>query len=150
MNFLTRRFLEFLKQGLSPEKLALCVALGVTLGIFPVLGSTTALCVIVGLMLGLNQPAMQSVNYLVYPLQLILLIPFYRLGEFVFRESPISISLSELRDHITQDWIGAIRLLWTTTWHAMVVWCVLAPFLVSLLYYTLRPLLQRLSHRLTH
>ena len=33
-----------LKQGVTPEKLALTVALGLVLGIFPILGATTLLC----------------------------------------------------------------------------------------------------------
>ena len=33
-----------LKQGITPEKIALTIALGMALGIFPILGSTMLLC----------------------------------------------------------------------------------------------------------
>jgi uncharacterized protein (DUF2062 family) len=36
---LVRPLVDLLRQGVSPEKIALSVALGVTLGVFPVLGS---------------------------------------------------------------------------------------------------------------
>ena len=36
---------DFLKQGLSCEKPAFSIALGITLGTFPVLGLTTILCI---------------------------------------------------------------------------------------------------------
>jgi predicted PurR-regulated permease PerM len=42
---------------------------------------------------------------------------------------------------------GAIRALWTTTWHAIVVWCLLAPIAAIVLYFVLAPLLRRLSRR---
>jgi uncharacterized protein (DUF2062 family) len=41
---LVRPLLNLLRQGVTPEKIALSVALGVMLGVFPVLGATTALC----------------------------------------------------------------------------------------------------------
>jgi hypothetical protein len=39
-------------------------------------------------------------------------------------------------------WI-AIKLLWTTIWHAIVVWGMLAPVFVGLVYTILQPLLRR-------
>jgi uncharacterized protein (DUF2062 family) len=82
---LVRPVLDLLRQGVTPEKIALSLALGVALGVFPVLGSTTALCALAALALRLNLPAIQIVNYFVYPLQIALLIPFFRLGERLFR-----------------------------------------------------------------
>src|SRR5256885_328582 len=59
-----------LRQGITPEKIALTLALGAALGIFPILGASTLLCAIAGIWLRLNQPVIQLTNYLVYPLQL--------------------------------------------------------------------------------
>ena len=73
-----------LRQGITPQKIALTLALGGVLGIFPILGATTLLCGIAGVWLRLNQPIIQLVNYLVYPLQIALLIPFYRAGFPIF------------------------------------------------------------------
>jgi uncharacterized protein (DUF2062 family) len=39
---LVRPILDLLRQGVTPEKIALSLALGMALGVFPVLGSTTA------------------------------------------------------------------------------------------------------------
>lgn len=41
---LIRPILDLLRQGVTPEKIALSIALGGALGVFPALGSTTALC----------------------------------------------------------------------------------------------------------
>src|ERR1700693_6100509 len=97
LNRLRKSFMALLQQGITPEKLALSVALGITLGIFPVLGSTTLLCAIAGLFLGLNQPTLQSVNYIAYPLQLGLLIPFFRFGERLFHAPGLAITREEVQ-----------------------------------------------------
>ena len=62
-----------LKQGMSCSKISLCIAIGVILGIFPVLGTTTLLCAITAYVFRLNHPLIQLVNYAVYPLQLALI-----------------------------------------------------------------------------
>jgi uncharacterized protein (DUF2062 family) len=79
-----QRFLSLLSHGMSPHAIALSVALGFVLGVFPILGCPTILCGLAAIMLRLNLPAVQFVNYLVYPLQIALLLPFIRLGERLF------------------------------------------------------------------
>ncbi|MGD9080043.1 MAG: DUF2062 domain-containing protein, partial [Desulfobacterales bacterium] len=60
---------SMLTGGMSLRKIALCISLGFVLGIFPVLGATSLLCTAAALALRLNLPAIQVVNYMVYPLQ---------------------------------------------------------------------------------
>jgi len=141
------RFLGFLKQGLTPEKLALCVSLGAVIGIFPALGWTTLLCFGVAWALKLNQPAMQSVNYLVYPLQLALLIPFFRLGESLFGVPHLPITLDGARGLFHSGGLQAIRTLWDTTRRAALVWLALAPSMTWILYHLLLPVFRRLVPR---
>jgi uncharacterized protein (DUF2062 family) len=138
-------FIAFLKQGLSPEKLALCVALGCVVGIFPVLGSTTILCAAIAWVLGLNQPAIQSVNYLVYPLQLAFLIPFFRMGEWLFRVPRMSLSVQDVKRLIQSGVLNAIHILLDTTMRAIVVWGLLAPLVIGVLYLAFLPFFRRLA-----
>jgi uncharacterized protein (DUF2062 family) len=109
---------------MAPETIALSVALGLVLGVFPVFGCPTILCALAAFALVLNLPAIQAVNYLAYPLQLALLVPFIRLGGGIFRFAP-----------------GAPTLL-TAALHAIVAWfCVCVPaglLLYVLLYAALR------------
>ena len=81
-----------MKQGLSPVKLSLVISLGITLSIFPILGTTTLICTFISILFNLNLPAMQLANYAAFPLQVILFIPFLRLGETILKVSldPIS------------------------------------------------------------
>ena len=144
---LVRPLLDLLRQGVTPEKIALSVALGVALGVFPALGWTTALCAIAAFALRLNLPAIQIVNYFMYPVQLALLLPFFRLGEKLFRAQHLPISVAQIFYLIHTSLWNAIKLLWTTTWHAIVAWGMLAPLVVGLIYLVLTPLLRRALRR---
>jgi len=140
---LVRPILDLLQQGVTPEKIALSVALGLALGVFPALGWSTALCAIAAIVLRLNMPAIQIVNYFVYPAQIALLVPFFRWGEKLFHAPHFPISVAQIYGLFhAHAWI-AIKLLWTTIWHAMVVWGMIAPVFVGLVYAILTPLLRR-------
>jgi uncharacterized protein (DUF2062 family) len=144
---LVRPILDLLRQGVTPEKIALSVALGAALGMVPALGWSTTLCAIAAIVLRLNLPAIQLVNYFVYPAQIALLVPFFRWGERLFRAPHFPISLPQISALFHSGaWI-AIQLLWTTIWHAMVVWGMMAPVFVGMLYAILLPLLRRAMRR---
>jgi len=142
---LKQRYIQLLKQGLTPDKLALCVALGIVIGVFPMLGSTTLLCAVAAFACGLNQSAIQTVNYLVYPLQLALLIPFYRLGEKLFLTQPLGLSLSTVEVLFAVGLRHAMSILWNVTIHAIAAWCLVAPVMIALLYRGLRPIFRKLA-----
>jgi len=140
---LIRPILDLLRQGVTPEKIALSVALGAALGVIPVLGWSTTLCAIVAIVLRLNLPGIQVVNYFVYPAQIALLVPFFRWGEKLFRAPHFPISVPQIYALFHAGvWI-AVKLLWTTIWHAIVVWGIMAPVFVGLLYVILLPVLRR-------
>jgi uncharacterized protein (DUF2062 family) len=51
---------DLLAQGLTPERLALSLAVGLVLGLFPVVGLTTLLCLAAGFAFRLNHVALLS------------------------------------------------------------------------------------------
>jgi uncharacterized protein (DUF2062 family) len=144
---ISRPIHDLLRQGVTPEKIALSVALGAVLGVFPAVGWTTALCAIAAIVLRLNLPAIQIVNYFVYPVQLALLVPFFRLGEKLFRAPHLPLSGPQVSGMIHAGVWAATRLLWTTTWHAMVAWGLIAPVVAGSIYVIVKPLLRRVLHR---
>jgi uncharacterized protein (DUF2062 family) len=144
---LVRPILDLLRQGVTPEKIALSVALGAALGVFPALGWSTTLCAIAAMVLRLNLPAIQLVNYFVCPAQIALLVPFFRWGEKLFRAPHFPISVPQIYALFHAGAWMALQLLWTTIWHAMVVWGMLAPVFVGLGYLILMPLLRRAMRR---
>jgi len=140
---LLQPLMNLLKQGVTPQKIALSLALGVTIGVFPALGWTTILCTIIALALRLNLPAIQLVNYLVYPLQLALLLPFYRLGERFFHSEHLPISPQQILAMAKTNLQATVAVLWSTTWHAVVIWAIFAPAATAIIYLILLSLVRR-------
>ena len=70
----------WLRQGISPRRLALTLALGFVVGCIPVVGIPTALCALIALAFRLNQPAIQAANYAAMPFQVALILPLLKLG----------------------------------------------------------------------
>ena len=140
-------FLLLLKQGLAPEALALSLALGATLGLFPVIGATTALCVVAGFALRLNHPALQLANYVVYPLQIPLILVFVRLGESIVGATPMTVSAERLLASFRQDPLAFVaRFSWTGL-HGILGWLTVAPLVCGALYAGLAPLLRHATRR---
>ena len=136
---------DLLRQGITPEKIALSLAIGICLGVFPVIGSTTILCTLAAIVFRLNLPAIQLVNYFVYPLQLALLIPFIRFGEVLFRSPHVSLSLTIIFESIKRSAWQTIKTYWTSGWHAMIAWCLVGPLAIWILYLALVSILRRLA-----
>jgi uncharacterized protein (DUF2062 family) len=136
-----RPVVDLLRQGLTPEKLAFTIALGIALGVTPVLGSTMLLCSLAAFAFRLN-------NWLVYPFQLALLIPFYRIGGWVFRTPPSELSVVHILALIRTDVFRAAATLWTVTIHALAAWLLLASIATGLLYLLLVPVLRGMRNRL--
>jgi len=146
-NKLTRHVVELLKQGITPHKIALAVVLGALLGMAPVLGTTIVSCTLVALAFRLNLVLIQIVNNLVYPLQLLLLIPFVQAGQWLFRQPPLPLSVGQIVDMFRHDFWGSVVALWGYTWHGAVAWlafCAIAgPVIYALVYFPARAALRR-------
>ena len=137
--------LNLLKQGIEPDKLALSVGLGVSLGIFPVIGATTILCTAFGFLFRVNQVAIQLVNYFAYPLQLILFIPFFHLGAWLFQTEPLPFSVEQIFTMLTADTLATIEALWLANLRAVVAWILIGPLLSFSLYRILTPVFARFT-----
>ena len=116
--------ISLLKQGTSQEKIALCLVLGATISVFPVIGTTTIACTLAAGFLHLNLPAIQAVNWLFAGAQLALLIPFMRLGESIFRDPPLPLSAQELAELGRSDPWFFFRSFWLSILHAVTGWTV--------------------------
>jgi uncharacterized protein (DUF2062 family) len=140
--------LNLLKQGLSPRDLALCVALGIGIGLFPVLGVSTPVLTIMALLLRLNLPAIQIVSYAMSPLQLALIIPFMRFGEWIVGSAPQPMTISAGMEILTQGVLHAIVTLWDAIVHATIGWILIGPLAIYILFRILMPILERTAQRL--
>ena len=122
--------------GISPQQLALTLALGFAIGCLPIVGLPTALCAVVALRFGLNVPVIQAANYIAMPFQLALILPLTHLGGWMFSAakqpqlghgSPIQMFLAS--GHVAGQ--------------ALAAWLVVAGPMVALLTLTLTQVLER-------
>jgi uncharacterized protein (DUF2062 family) len=142
---LIRPIVQLLTQGITPEKIALSLAFGFMLGIFPVLGTTSLLCLIAAMLFRLNLPAVQLVNVLVNPLWFALLIPFIRLGEWLFGVPPLAMTASQILALSHTNLLHSISVLWLTALRAAAAWLLVGPVGIIVLYLILLPMIRRLA-----
>ena len=127
--------LAFLQQGISPEKMALALAIGITIGIVPLLGITTLLCTLIAFWLRLNMAFLQLVNYMVYPMQLLLYIPFLRIGAGFFSKEKFNYSLEDITNMLTNDPMGTIGKFFVVNLCGLLLWLIIAPVVFGVSYF---------------
>jgi len=134
----------WLRQGISPGRLALTLALGFAIGCIPVVGIPTLVCAALALALRLNLPAIQAANYAAMPLQLLLIVPFVRLGGWLFDAGPIHAAQVAALLHTSPVYL--LSQLAGLFGHALLAWLLIAVPFVVLLTLTLTVLLRHLPH----
>jgi uncharacterized protein (DUF2062 family) len=140
---LVEPLLALLRQGITPSSLALCISIGIVVGNIPILGVSTILCTIIALAFRLNLPAMQLAQAAMAPTQILLIIPFVRLGEWITRAPRQQLSIKEGLALIERGVWHAVTVLWDAIVHAGIAWILVAPPAVFLLYRILTPVFAR-------
>jgi uncharacterized protein (DUF2062 family) len=139
------KVLAWLKCGMAPRQLAFTLALGFAIGCIPLLGVTTAICALLAIVLRLNMPAIQAANWLAMPVQVLLLIPFLRLGQWLFRGNPISLNGKDVLARMESAPWAALRDMGSLLGHGVVAWLTIAVPALLVLTLSLTPLLRRVS-----
>ena len=132
----------WLRQGITPRRLALTLALGFAIGCIPVVGIPTLLCAALALALRLNLPAIQAANYAVMPLQLLLIVPFVRFGGWLTASRPHHPVQASSLLHIPTARLAA-EMVWIAG-QALLAWAVIAIPAVLLITFALTRLLRRI------
>lgn len=132
-----------LAQGATPEKLALSVALGVAIGVSPLLGITTLICLALGVALRLNHPALQLASQAMYVVQVPLLVVFVRLGEWLVGARPATLSASALWLQLREAPAVVLAQLGRSGLHGFLGWVVTAPLVALAVYGAFLPLFRR-------
>jgi len=124
---------------------AISLALGAALGLFPIVGTSTLLCFATALAFRLNHPAIQLANYLMYPFQIPLILLYVRLGEALVSSPPMPFDPRLLAATLRADPAALVARFGLTAGHAVLGWTAAAPFLVGILYAAALPLMRRLA-----
>ncbi len=138
---------RLLRMGAEPRTLAWSLAVGVVVGVNPLLGSTTVLALAVASALRLNIVASQVGNHAMYPLELAMFPVFIKLGSLIFATERLPLQGKALFEAARKHPWDTTRVLWQWEWHALVVWAAFAVVAAPVLALTLRPLLEKLARR---
>jgi len=139
-----------LMQGVSPDCLGWSAAAGVTLGIFPIMGSTTILCAAAAWILRLNQPVTQLCKSAVYPLHLALILVFIRLGQRLFGVPLLTLSIPELMARFQQSPARFGRDFGMAALQGITAWLLVGPPLAVGIKWAITPLMRRAAVRLEY
>ncbi len=134
-----------LQQGLSPEQVSRTLAVGTVCSLFPFLGATTTLNFLVGWRLRMNQPILQTLNLVLGPVQLVLILGYVRVGEWVWRAQgePLTVA-GMVRAFSEMSFTDFLVRFGQAGGHAFTAWVLTAPLLAGLVYLGVRPLVRKL------
>ena len=121
--------------------------MGMGIGIFPLFGLATLICTIVAIVFRLDLRALQVANYLMFPLQILLILPLVRLGETMFGVKPFPLYPPQMISMLQHNMFGTLRGVVLVAEHALVAWVVAAPVSMALIYFSLTPYLLSLAKK---
>jgi uncharacterized protein (DUF2062 family) len=135
----------WLKSGMAPRQLAFTLALGFAIGCIPLLGVTTAICALLAFALRLNMPVIQAANWVAMPLQFVLLIPFLRLGQWLFSSQTRVFNPVQLLSQIEAAPFRVFVQMSGLFGHALLAWLITAGPALVLMTVLLTPLMHRVA-----
>jgi uncharacterized protein (DUF2062 family) len=123
------------KDGLSPEKLAFSITIGLMAGLFPVFGATTLLSLLLTLIFRQNLMVVQSVQWIMGVFQIVLIIPFMRLGVWLLNQPEIQINIDQIKLAFQPGMLEGVKTMGIFHLYGIVGWIVMALPFGSLLYF---------------
>lgn len=137
-----------LRTGADPKRLSWSLALGLVVGVNPLLGSTTMVALALASALRLNLVASQVGNHAVYPLEWLLFPVFIKAGSMVFGTERLPLGGKALLDAVTRHPWDTTRLLWMWEWHALIIWAACAVLALPILAFGMCPVLNTMAQRI--
>ena len=122
------------KQGFSAETLALSISIGIIGGAFPVIGFASYICLLLTLVFKQNILIVQVVNWIVYPLQILLIIPLMKLGNSIFTGGELTITMHQVIVAFQSGIMNGIKLIGIISLYGIIAWAVIAIPTLFILY----------------
>lgn len=102
------KIVALFKQGLTPIELTQSILVAALISIIPILGVSTFLLTVLSLKRKLNLPVMIAISYLTWPLQIVLIIPFINIGEYIFSVPQSNPSVEEIIASFQETFFGTL------------------------------------------
>ena len=120
------KMMGFLKQGLSPRQLALTIIISTLIGVMPLLIVNTWIIGAFSVVFRLNLPLALFINYGIWPLHVILIIPFIKFGTWITGAATTSLSLSYFQQAFSESLYMGIQDLGLQVAYGVLGWAILS------------------------
>jgi len=127
-----------LRQGATPEAVSAAVVVSFAIAIVPFIGVTTLLCLLAGRLFRLNHVVMQVINHTAFPLQILLIVPFVRLGETISGARRFALTPEAIIGEFNRSVPDFLEKFWLAGLHGLIGWAVTVPLACWLLHLFLR------------
>jgi uncharacterized protein (DUF2062 family) len=125
------------RDGLAPEKLALSVTIGIVSGLFPVIGFTTMLSLLLTAAFRQNLALVQTVNWTMSLLQLLLIIPLMRMGASILDHQAFRITIGQIEQAFQPGILEGLQTIGIFHLYGILAWSILAIPVGTFSYFTL-------------
>ncbi len=134
-----------LRQGATPDAVSAAVTISLAIAINPFIGTTTLGCLVAGRVFRLNHVVMQVVNHAAFPLQVLLIVPYVRIGETIAGAPHFSLKPSAIIEEFSRSIPDFMEKFWLTGLHGLIGWVLTVPLLCWLLHLLLRRVFRRFA-----
>ena len=134
-----------LRQGATPAAVSAAVTVSLAIAINPFIGTTTVGCLVAGRVFRLNHVVMQVVNHVAFPLQVLLIVPFVRIGETIAGARHFSLKPSAIIEEFNRSVPDFMAKFWLTGLHGLIGWALTVPLACWLLHLVLRSVFRRFA-----
>ena len=87
----------------------------------------------------------QLINYFVYPLQLVLFVPFIKVGGIIFNKAPFPYSINEVISKVQSEFLITIKELFFANMLGILSWAFIIIPLAFIMFYILKVTFQRIK-----
>ena len=105
---LKTKIIALFKQGLTPVELTQSIIVSGLISTIPILGVSTFLLTALSLKRKLNLPIMIAQSYIMWPIQVVMIIPFINIGEFIFSVPKTNHSAAEIILSFQNSFFGTV------------------------------------------
>ena len=123
---LTIKTKSLFQQGLTPKQVCLSCIVSILLSVIPILGVTTFLITVVSLKSKLNLPIMIALSYLIWPIQILLILPFISAGEYIFSITPSHHTVDEIINSFQNGFFSTLGKLSFELFYGFSAWVLIA------------------------
>ncbi|MGM0551092.1 MAG: DUF2062 domain-containing protein [Bacteroidota bacterium] len=138
----------FLQEGMSADKLSTTILLGLFLGISPMIGLTTIAAFLTALLFKLNMVILQTIQYTLAPIQLILFVPFIKTAKWAIGDRQI-LPPEDILQMFKTNWLETLQAVGTIYLTSIAIWALLATTLTLLLHKRLSFILSNIKQKHT-